>query len=94
LALAYERGLSQRRACELLEVARSALKYESVRNRRDVPAIKAMKRLAAQYPHYGYRRIRIFLRREGLHMSADIVRIGYSAWPSCNCRVAVGADVP
>jgi putative transposase len=50
-------------------VARSALKYESVRSRRDAPAIEAMKRLAAQYPRYGYRRIRIFLRREGLHMS-------------------------
>ena len=31
----------------------------------DAPTIEAMKRLAAQYPRYGYRRIRIFLRREG-----------------------------
>jgi putative transposase len=69
VALACERGLSQRRACELLEVARSALSYQSVRSARDAPAIEAMKRLAAQYPRYGYRRIRIFLRREGLPMS-------------------------
>ena len=69
VAMACERGLSQRRACELLEVARSALKYESVRSQRDAPTIEAMKRLAAQYPRYGYRRIRIFLRREGFHMS-------------------------
>jgi putative transposase len=69
VAIACERGLSQRRACELLEVARSALKYESVRSERDAPMIEAMKRLAAQYPRYGYRRIRIFLRREGFHMS-------------------------
>ena len=69
VALACERGLSQRRACELLEVARSALRYQSVRSARDAPAIEAMKRLAAQYPRYGYRRIRIFLRREGLPMS-------------------------
>jgi putative transposase len=68
VAIACERGLSQRRACELLEVARSALKYESVRSERDAPMIEA-KRLAAQYPRYGYRRIRIFLRREGFHMS-------------------------
>ena len=67
--MACERGLSQRRACELLEVARSALKYESVRSQRDAPTIEAMKRLAAQYPRYGYRRIHIFLRREGFHMS-------------------------
>jgi putative transposase len=69
VAFACERGLSQRRACELLEVARSALSYQSVRAERDAPTIEAMKRLAAQYPRYGYRRIRIFLRREGLHMS-------------------------
>jgi putative transposase len=69
VALARERGLSQRRACELFEVARSALSYRSVRAERDAPALEAMKRLAEQYPRYGYRRIRIFLRREGLHMS-------------------------
>jgi putative transposase len=69
VALARERGLSQRRACELFEVARSALSYRSVRAERDAPALQAMKRLAEQYPRYGYRRIRIFLRREGLHMS-------------------------
>jgi putative transposase len=61
--------LSQRRACELFEVARSALSYRSVRAARDAPALEAMKRLAAQYPRYGYRRIRIFLRRQGHHMS-------------------------
>ncbi len=69
VAIACERGLSQRGACELLEVARSALSYRSVRAERDAPALQAMKRLAEQYPRYGYRRIRIFLRREGFHMS-------------------------
>ena len=69
VAFACERGLSQRRACELFEVARSALSYRSVRAERDTPALEAMKRLAEQYPRYGYRRIRIFLKREGLHMS-------------------------
>jgi putative transposase len=69
VAFACERGLSQRRACELFEIARSALSYCSVRGERDAPALDAMKRLAAQYPRYGYRRIRIFLRREGHHMS-------------------------
>ena len=49
VALARERGLSQRRACELLEVARSALSYPSVRAECDAPALEAMKRLAEQY---------------------------------------------
>ena len=32
-----------------------------MRAERDAPVLEAMKRLAAQYPRYGYRRIRIFL---------------------------------
>lgn len=64
-----ERGLSKRRACELLQVARSALSYRSKRAEHDAPSLEAMRRLAAQYPRYGYRRIRIFLRREGHLMS-------------------------
>ena len=69
VALAIERGHPQRRACELIGVARSALSYASVRSERDAPALTAMKRLARQYPRYGYRRIRIFLQREGYPMS-------------------------
>ena len=61
--------MSSRRACELIEIARSGLDYESVRAERDVPTLEAMKHLAAQYPRYGYRRIRVFLRREGHGMS-------------------------
>ena len=69
VALACERGHSKRRACELIEIARSGLGYVSVRTERDAPTLEAMKRLAAQYPRYGYRRIRVFLRREGHGMS-------------------------
>ena len=50
---------------------RSLLAYRPVRAERDAPAIEAMKRLAHQYPRYGYRRIWIFLRRKGLPMSAS-----------------------
>lgn len=69
VTLACARGVSKRRACELIEIARASLTYHSVRAQRDTPAIEAMKRLAAQYPRYGYRRIRVFLRREGHGMS-------------------------
>ena len=68
-ALACERGHSERRACELMGIARSGLGYQSVRAERDRPTLEAMRRLAAQYPRYGYRRIRVFLRREGHGMS-------------------------
>ena len=33
------------------------------------PVIERMKELSAQYPRYGYRRIRIFLGRDGYRMS-------------------------
>lgn len=71
VAYAEGRGLSRRRACALLTVARSTLGYVPRLPGRDAPAVAAMRRLAAQYPRYGYRRIRIFLRREGHAMSVD-----------------------
>jgi len=69
VAYATGRGLSQRRACTLAQVGRSALRYRSRLAERDAPVVKRMAELAAQYPRYGYRRIRIFLGRDGLAMS-------------------------
>lgn len=61
------RGLSERRACTLLSVARSSLNYESVQAVKDAEAVSNMVILSAQYPRYGYRRIRIFMERQGHH---------------------------
>ena len=69
VALACERDHSERRTCELIDVARAGLGYRSVRTERDRPTLEAMRCLAAQYPRYGYRRIWAFLRREGRGMS-------------------------
>lgn len=69
VALAIERGHPKRRACELIGMARSTLRYERRLPLRDAPVLSAMCRLAQQYPRYGYRRIRIFLKREGHEMS-------------------------
>lgn len=71
VAFAIGRGLSARRSCALLKVARSALRYESIRERCDGPVVAAMRELSAQYPRYGYRRIQVFLERQGYRMSAD-----------------------
>ena len=65
---AMSRGHSQRRSCELIGIPRSVLAYERRMPGKDAPVLQAMKRLAEQYPRYGYRRIRIFLRREGHEM--------------------------
>jgi putative transposase len=69
VAYSRERGLSVRRACTLFSVARSALGYASRKAAADAPALDRMTALAAQYPRYGYRRIRIFLGRDGHAMS-------------------------
>jgi putative transposase len=69
-----ERGLSQRRACGLLDLPRSTLGYRLRQPEKDAAALAAMSRLSAQYPRYGYRRIRIFLRREGLAMGINRAR--------------------
>lgn len=65
VAFACERGLSERRACGLFGISRSTLSYELRLPAKDRPVIEAMKVLSAQYPRYGYRRIRIFLLRQG-----------------------------
>jgi len=53
VAYARSRGLSGRRACALLSVARSSLGYQSRLTARDAPALAIMRRLAAQYPATG-----------------------------------------
>ena len=69
VAYARRRGLSQRRSCTLLGVARSALGYRSTKAEKDAPVLSRMAALGARYPRFGYRRIRIFLDREGHAMS-------------------------
>jgi putative transposase len=60
-----------RRACGLLSVARSALRYQSRLAVKDAPILRHMRELSAQYPRFGYRRIQVFLDRIGYPMSAD-----------------------
>lgn len=67
--LACKRGLSQRRACGLLGLALLTLSYELRMPAKDAPVVVALKALSAQYPRYGYRRIRVFLQRQGFVLS-------------------------
>ena len=71
VAYVRRRGISLRRSCALLQVARSTIGYESKLDKRDAPVLTAMSELSAQYPRFGYRRIQVFLERQGLPMSAD-----------------------
>ncbi len=84
VAYVRRRGISLRRACALLQVARSTMGYESVLAKRDAPVLAAMRELAAQYPRFGYRRIQVFLARRGLTMSADRA---YRIWKKAGLQV-------
>lgn len=69
VAYATGKGLPQRRACTLIGVGRSALHYRSAKAEKDAPVFARMTELSAQYPRYGYRRIAVFLGRDGHKMS-------------------------
>ena len=77
VAYGRERGLSVRRACTLFSVARSALHYPGRKSAKDAAVIERMRELSAQYSRYGYRRVRIFLGRDGYRMS---VGRAYRLW--------------
>ena len=84
VAYAKQRGLSKRRACALLGVARSGLGHESKRDVADAPVIAHLRELAAQYPRYGYRFIRTFMERDGFPMSFDRC---YRLWRKAKLQV-------
>jgi putative transposase len=84
IAYVRQRGISLRRACALLQVARSTIGYESKLEKRDAPILTAMGELSAQYPRFGYRRIQVFLERQGLPMSADRA---YRIWKKAGFQV-------
>ena len=58
-------GLSQRRACRLVGSARSTIHYRP-RHRDDEVLRARLRELAAQRPRFGYRRLHVLLRREGI----------------------------
>lgn len=84
VAYATGRGLSQRRACTLLSVARSALAYLPRKPTADAAVLSRMGEFARQYPRYGYRRIRVFLGRDGHQMSAGRA---YRLWRAAGLQV-------
>lgn len=58
-------GLSERRACRLLDLSRSVLRYQPVRAD-DGQLRNRLKALAEQYPKYGYPTLHDMLKAEGL----------------------------
>lgn len=63
--LMAQHGLSERTACRLVGISRSAHRYTSNRSS-DEALCSELKQLAVQYPKYGYLMLHGLLRREGL----------------------------
>jgi putative transposase len=66
-------GVSQRRACEALEVNRSSVRYRSMRPD-DRELREAIKAVASQRRGFGYRRIHVMLQRQGIEMNIKKLR--------------------
>lgn len=62
-------GISTRRACRLVGLSRSRWHYQPRRPERDRPVRERLKALAAARPRFGYQRLYLLLRREGLRVN-------------------------
>jgi putative transposase len=84
VAYVQTRGLSRRRACALLSVARSGVGYQSRLAVKDAPVLTAMRTLAGQYPRFGYRMVMPFLARQQHVMGATRA---YRLWRQAGLQV-------
>src|SRR5690242_13780198 len=66
-------GVSERRACAALGADRTSVRYRSSRPD-DAVARARLRELAAIRRRFGYRRLHILLRREGIHMNHKKLR--------------------
>ncbi len=68
-----QHGVSQRRACEVLSIDRSSVRYRSIRPD-DADIREAMKLVASERRRFGYRRIHVMLDRQGIVMNLKKLR--------------------
>lgn len=66
-------GVSQRRACDILQVDRSSVSYTSTRPD-DADLREVMKKVASERRRFGYRRIHVMLERQGIMMNQKKLR--------------------
>ncbi len=76
-------GASVRGACALLQVSRSALRYESRMPARDAELGLALEGISERHPRYGHRFAWALLRREGRRVNRKRVRRVWRALGLC-----------
>ena len=70
---AQEQGLSERRACRLVDQPRGTQRYRPTQREDEDALTRAVIELASQYGRYGYRRITALLGRDGWPVGKDRV---------------------
>lgn len=90
--LMSEMGLSERRSCRIVGLARSVQQYRSV-PRNDAAVLQRMRVLASENRRYGYLRLHAMLRREGLVVNRKRTWRLYCA-EGCRCAPRSGASCP
>lgn len=71
--------ISERRACRLVGLHRSTLRYEAIRKESDAALSCRIRELAEQRRRFGYCRIHALLRREGMQINVKRVYRLYKA---------------
>ena len=61
LSIATDRGLSKRRACELLGLSRAVAQYRLRQPEKDRPVVEAVVATSQRFPRFGYRRTAAWL---------------------------------
>ncbi len=71
-------GVSQRRACRLVGLQRSTLRYQT-KSKDDRALRTRLRELATERPRFGYRRLHVLLRREGYRVNHKRIHRLYRA---------------
>ena len=69
LALVDEFGVSERRACVVVDQDRSTQRHEHVRSPQEACLRQRIRALVVKYPRYGYQRVHVMLLRDGYQVN-------------------------
>ena len=72
--LCRRHGVSERRACRVVDQHRSTHRYRAVAPELELRLVARMNELAARHPRYGYRRIWALLRSEGFQVNRKRIK--------------------
>lgn len=70
-----ELDVSRHRACKAVEQPRSTQRHVERSDHGDREIIKCLQAMSRRHPRYGYRRVTVMLKREGMKINRKRVRL-------------------